>query len=128
MQPRTWRSMPRSPPLRLPTTHGHAPTTCASRRRRWWTRPRTTGRRSLLREAGCHRGREPAGRLDHRVMTDTVEQFDGELGTRRAQAFGHGHDRDRIVDAPHDVERRRMRLDRARVARLVAAPFFDVAD
>ena len=61
-------------------------------------------------------------------MPDAVEQFDDGVGPRVLQRVGHGEDRDRIVDAPHHVERRRMRLDRARVARLVASTLLDVAD
>ena len=44
------------------------------------------------------------------------------------EALDHVDHRNRVVGTPHDVQRRRMRLDRAGVAVLLASPLFDVAD
>jgi hypothetical protein len=38
-------------------------------------------------------------------VPDAVEELHDGVGSRLEQAVGHAHDRDRIVDTPHDVER-----------------------
>src|SRR4051812_46594814 len=116
---------------RSPTTPVSAPRTFATRRRTWRRTPRPTMRPPWLRrtrQPAPDRRREPRRRLDHRVVPDAVEHFDDDVGARVAETVRHRHHRDRIVDAPHDVERRRVRLDRTRVARLVSPTLLDVAD
>lgn len=61
-------------------------------------------------------------------MPDAVERDERCGGTSRKETAGHGVHRNRIERAPHDTERRRVLLDRAREPFLFGPAVFDVAD
>ena len=69
-----------------------------------------------------------AGRLDHRVVPDAVEQFDDGVGPRLAQTVRHRHHRDRDRRRPTPRAAATGALDGTGVARLVAPSLLDVAD
>ena len=72
--------------------------------------------------------RERARRFHHRIVPDPGESLDVHVGPLRRQLLDHRPHHDRVGVAPDHFERRRMKLDRARPARLVLAALLDVAD
>ena len=79
-------------------------------------------------QGGEHRGAEPVGGLDHRVVADVLEGHERCLGAELVQARRHRVARDRVELPPDDVQRRRVLLDRAGEPALLEPAVLDVAD
>jgi hypothetical protein len=71
-------------------------------------------------QAGACRSDEAVRRFDHGVVSHPVEQVHGGVGSGGAQRVHHGGDGDRVVEAPHNVQRCRIGLYGAGEPGLVA--------
>jgi hypothetical protein len=79
-------------------------------------------------QTGERAGEKSSRRLDHGIVPDPVESWDGCVGSSGEKRVDRGRDGDGIVHAPDDVQGRGVGLDGPGEPRLVTPTLFYLAD